>query len=48
MLNKLTTDITRLCTFAYVHLAGFTPAFTLSFHDNECSLKQPNANNLIS
>ena len=24
-----------------VHLAGFAPAFTLSFHDSECSRKPP-------
>jgi len=26
---------------ADVHLAGFAPAFTLSFHDSECSRKPP-------
>jgi len=31
---------------ADVHLAGFTPAFTLSFHDSECSRKPPNAHSL--
>ena len=29
-----------------VHLAGFAPAFTLSFHDSECSRKPPNAHSL--
>jgi len=39
-------------THAYVHwladvqLAGFAPAFTLSFHDSECSRKPPNAHSL--
>jgi hypothetical protein len=31
---------------ADVHLAGFAPAFTLSFHDSECSRKPPNAHSL--
>jgi hypothetical protein len=31
---------------ADVHLAGFAPAFTLSFHDSECSRKPPNAYSL--
>ena len=41
-----------LLTHAYVHwlvdmqLAGFAPAFTLSFHDSECSRKPPNAHSL--
>jgi len=26
---------------ADVHLAGFAPAFTLSFHESECSRKPP-------
>ena len=45
--NKL-----RHITHAYVHwladvhLAGFAPAFTLSFHDSECSRKPPNAHSL--
>jgi len=40
------TNYDRL-THAYVHwlpdvhLAGFAPAFTLSFHDSECSRKPP-------
>jgi hypothetical protein len=29
-----------------VHLAGFAPAFTLSFHDSERSRKPPNAHSL--
>ncbi len=29
-----------------VHLAAFAPAFTLSFHDSECSRKPPNAHSL--
>ena len=38
---------TRLCSLAAeVHLAGFAPAFTLSFHDSECSRKPPNAHSL--
>ena len=46
-----TTDSTQpmhdLVTRAYCHLladvnlAGFAPAFTLSFHDSECSRKPP-------
>ena len=33
---------TRLCALAAdVHLAVFAPAFTLSFHDSECSRKPP-------
>ncbi len=41
-----------LVTHAYVHwladvhLAVFAPAFTLSFHDSECSRKPPNAHSL--
>ena len=31
---------------ADVHLAVFAPAFTLSFHDSECSRKPPNAHSL--
>ena len=31
---------------ADVHFAGFAPAFTLSFHDSECSRKPPNAHSL--
>ena len=31
---------------ADVHLAGFAPAFTLSFHDSERSRKPPNAHSL--
>jgi len=31
---------------ADVHSGGFAPAFTLSFHDSECSRKPPNAHNL--
>jgi len=31
---------------ADLHLAGFAPAFTLSFHDSECSRKPPNAHSL--
>ena len=31
---------------AEVQLADFAPAFTLSFHDSECSRKPPNAHNL--
>ena len=38
---------TRLCAVAAdVHLAGVAPAFTLSFHDSECSRKPPNAHSL--
>ncbi len=39
-------------THAYVHwladvqFGGFAPAFTLSFHDSECSRKPPNAHSL--
>jgi hypothetical protein len=29
-----------------VHLAAFAPAFTLSFHDSECTRKPPNAHSL--
>jgi len=29
-----------------VHSGGFAPAFTLSFHDSECSRKPPNAHSL--
>jgi hypothetical protein len=41
-----------LLTHAYVHWladvhsGGFAPAFTLSFHDSECSRKPPNAHSL--
>jgi hypothetical protein len=41
-----------LLTHAYahllvdMHLAVFAPAFTLSFHDSECSRKPPNAHSL--
>src|ERR1035437_3256213 len=41
-----------LLTHAYVHWladvhsAVFAPAFTLSFHDSECSRKPPNAHSL--
>jgi len=31
---------------ADVHSGSFAPAFTLSFHDNECSRKPPNAHSL--
>jgi hypothetical protein len=31
---------------ADVQLAGFAPAFTLSFHDSGCSRKLPNAHSL--
>ena len=31
---------------AVVHLAGFAPAYTLSFHDSECSRKSPNVHSL--
>jgi hypothetical protein len=31
---------------ADVHSGGFAPAFTLSFHDSECSRKPPNAHSL--
>jgi hypothetical protein len=31
---------------ADMRLAGFAPAFTLSFHDSECSRKPPNAHSL--
>ena len=31
---------------ADVHLAGFAPAFSLSFHDSERSRKPPNAHSL--
>ena len=31
---------------ADVHSAVFAPAFTLSFHDSECSRKPPNAHSL--
>jgi hypothetical protein len=42
----------KLLTHAYVHWladvhsAVFAPAFTLSFHDSECSRKPPNAHSL--
>ncbi len=42
----------RALTHAYVHWladvhsGGFAPAFTLSFHDSECSRKPPNAHSL--
>jgi hypothetical protein len=42
----------QLITHAYwhwladVHSGGFAPAFTLSFHDSECSRKPPNAHSL--
>jgi len=29
-----------------VHSGSFAPAFTLSFHDSECSRKPPNAHSL--
>ena len=41
-----------LLTHAYghwladVHSGSFAPAFTLSFHDSECSRKPPNAHSL--
>ena len=31
---------------ADVHSGSFAPAFTLSFHDSECSRKPPNAHSL--
>ena len=31
---------------ADVHSGGFAPAFTLSFHDSECSRKPPNAHSV--
>ena len=31
---------------ADVHFAGFAPAFTLSFHDSECSRKPQDAHSL--
>jgi len=49
--NELQPSCMRL-THAYahwladVHLAGFAPAFTLSFHDSERSRKPPNAHSL--
>ena len=50
--NKLITTTAMLLTHAYVHWladvhsAVFAPAFTLSFHDSECSRKPPNAHSL--
>jgi hypothetical protein len=50
--NKLYLTNTDRLTHAYVqlaiyvHLAGFAPAFTLSFHDSERSRKPPNAHSL--
>jgi hypothetical protein len=31
---------------ADMHSGSFAPAFTLSFHDSECSRKPPNAHSL--
>jgi hypothetical protein len=40
--KKAIAPNTRLCALAVdVHLAGFAPAFTLSFHDSERSRKPP-------
>ena len=37
-MSKKPIHNTRLCALAAdVHLAGFAPVFTLSFHDSECS-----------
>jgi hypothetical protein len=50
--NKLITTTAMLLTHAYVHWladvhsGSFAPAFTLSFHDSECSRKPPNAHSL--
>ena len=50
--NNLTKKMNENLTHAYVHWladvhsAVFAPAFTLSFHDSECSRKPPNAHSL--
>jgi len=44
-LTEQTTDY-KSAGAGDVHLAGFAPAFTLSFHDSECSRKPPNAHSL--
>ena len=49
---KLTKPNCDRLTHAYVHWlaevhsGSFAPAFTLSFHDSECSRKPPNAHSL--
>jgi len=50
--DNFTQPTAMLLTHAYVHwladvhFGSFAPAFTLSFHDSECSRKPPNAHSL--
>jgi hypothetical protein len=39
--NNLCITHAYVHRLADVHSAGFAPAFTLSFHDSECSRKPP-------